>query len=265
MIVPVAIRSRGLVRDRLDLARIRRTWSFAPAAFARSLRGPYPARPHKLHAGCGIAPLRGRPARPLGLPAVPRSHPLYRHLARVWRLSGRWLPNGWLDALRQLALFAGAYYAYRIVRGVVDGQAGLAFENARTLVHVERSVGLFFEPGLQDWARSQEWIVDLGQLDVRQLALRGHDDVPDLALHRAQRGLLLRAQHVHGRDGPRARGLRRLPDRPAALPARVGLHRHRRRRSSARAPRTAPAALQPVRRGAEHARGLRADDRRARR
>ena len=43
-------------------------------------------------------------------------------------------PNGWLDALRQLALFAGAYYAYRLVRGFVDGQAGLAFENARNLV-----------------------------------------------------------------------------------------------------------------------------------
>jgi PAP2 superfamily len=93
------------------------------------------------------------------LPAVPRSHPLYRHLARVWRLSGRWLPNGWLDAIRQLALFAGAYYLYRIVRGLVDGQAGLAFENARTLVDFERSVGLFFEPGLQAWARGQEWIL----------------------------------------------------------------------------------------------------------
>ena len=51
---------------------------------------------------------------------MPRSHPLYRQLARVWRLSGRWLPNGWLDAIRQLALFAGAYYLYRLVRGFVD-------------------------------------------------------------------------------------------------------------------------------------------------
>jgi hypothetical protein len=90
---------------------------------------------------------------------VPRSHPLYRQLARVWRLSGRWLPNGWLDAIRQLALFAGAYYLYRIVRGFVDGQAGLAFENARTLVDVERSLGLFFEPGLQSWARGEEWLL----------------------------------------------------------------------------------------------------------
>jgi membrane-associated phospholipid phosphatase len=90
---------------------------------------------------------------------VPRSHPLYRQLARVWRLSGRWLPNGWLDAIRQLALFAGAYYLYRIVRGFVDGQAGLAFENARTLVDFERSLGLFFEPGLQAWARGEEWLL----------------------------------------------------------------------------------------------------------
>ena len=88
-----------------------------------------------------------------------RSHPLLAQLARVWRLSGRWLPNGWLDALRQLALFAGAYYLYRLVRGLVDGQAGLAFENARSLVHLERTLGLFFEPGLQAWARSQDWIL----------------------------------------------------------------------------------------------------------
>src|SRR3954449_11810655 len=90
---------------------------------------------------------------------MPRSHPLLVQLARVWRQSGRWLPHGWLDALRQLALFAGAYYAYRLVRGFVDGEAGTAFENARNLVHVERGMGLFFEPGLQHWARSEDWIL----------------------------------------------------------------------------------------------------------
>jgi PAP2 superfamily protein len=90
---------------------------------------------------------------------VSRSHPFLVQLSRVWRLSGRWLPNGWLDALRQLALFAGAYYLYRIVRGIVDGQAGLAFENARNLVDAERALGLFFEPGLQAWAEGQEWLL----------------------------------------------------------------------------------------------------------
>ena len=90
---------------------------------------------------------------------MPPSHPLLVQLARVWRLSGRWLPNGWLDAIRQLLLFAGAYYLYRIVRGIVDGQAGLAFENARNLVDAERTLGLFFEPGLQAWAEGTHWIV----------------------------------------------------------------------------------------------------------
>ena len=90
---------------------------------------------------------------------MPRSHPLLVQLVRVWRLSGRWLPNGWLDAIRQLALFAGAYYVYRIVRGLVDGQAALAFENARNLVDAERTLGLFFEPGLQAWAEGEEWLL----------------------------------------------------------------------------------------------------------
>ncbi len=83
-----------------------------------------------------------------------------RQFRRTWHTSGRWLPNGWLDAVRQLALFAGAYYLYRIVRGLVDGQAGLAFENARTIVNFERALGLFFEPGLQTWARnSADWLL----------------------------------------------------------------------------------------------------------
>ena len=87
------------------------------------------------------------------------THPVYRQLLRVWRQTGRWLPGGWIDAIRQLALFAGAYYLYRIVRGLVDGQEGIAFENARALVDAERSIGLFFEPGLQAWAKGEEWIL----------------------------------------------------------------------------------------------------------
>jgi hypothetical protein len=66
----------------------------------------------------------------------------------------------WLDPVLQIALFVGAYYAYRLVRGVVDGRAGAAFENARALLHIEESLGLFFEPGLQDWTERHEWLMD---------------------------------------------------------------------------------------------------------
>jgi membrane-associated phospholipid phosphatase len=90
---------------------------------------------------------------------VPPRASFASQFSRAWRLSGRWLPKGWFDALRQLMLFGGAYYAYRLVRGIVDGQTGLAFENARGLVHAERSLHLFFEPGLQSWARAHDWLL----------------------------------------------------------------------------------------------------------
>ncbi len=72
----------------------------------------------------------------------------------------RLLPRGGLDALRQLALFGAVYYLYNLVRGMVDGDVASAFQNARTLVDAERSLGLFFEPGLQAWALGHTWIVD---------------------------------------------------------------------------------------------------------
>ena len=81
-------------------------------------------------------------------------------MTRAWYLSSRWLPNGWIDALRQLVLFAGAYYAYRIVRGLVDGQTAVAFDHARDIVAAERAMGLFFEPGFQDAVLTQTWLRD---------------------------------------------------------------------------------------------------------
>jgi hypothetical protein len=55
------------------------------------------------------------------------------------------------DALLQLGLWIGAYYLYRLVRGFMDGQTAVAFEHARDIVSTERSLGVFFEPGLQHW------------------------------------------------------------------------------------------------------------------
>jgi hypothetical protein len=86
-------------------------------------------------------------------------------MARISRLlrhgSSRMLPAGWLDLLRQIVLFCGAYYVYRIVRGAVDGQAVASFEHARHLIHVEQSLGLFFEPGVQHWAQGVGWPITI--------------------------------------------------------------------------------------------------------
>jgi hypothetical protein len=85
---------------------------------------------------------------------------LRARLARLWRVAVGRLPSGPLDVARQLLLFGGSYYLYRIVRGVVDGQTSLAFEHARMLVDFERGLGLFFEPHFQTWASSQVgWLV----------------------------------------------------------------------------------------------------------
>ena len=45
------------------------------------------------------------------------------------------LPHGPIDLLRQIVLFCGAYWLYRLVRGMVDGRAAEAFDNAREVVY----------------------------------------------------------------------------------------------------------------------------------
>src|SRR5947209_501770 len=59
------------------------------------------------------------------------------------------LPHGWPDALRQLTLWLVADMLYEGVRGLVAGHGDAAFANAHTLVSMERSLGIFWEPHLQ--------------------------------------------------------------------------------------------------------------------
>ena len=77
---------------------------------------------------------------------------------RSWE--ARLLPHGVLDVLRQIALFGAAYYAYRLVRGLVDGKASVAFEHGRDLISFERSLHAFIEPSVQNWASAHEAIID---------------------------------------------------------------------------------------------------------
>jgi hypothetical protein len=83
-------------------------------------------------------------------------------LLRVRSLPAQLLPHGPLDAVRQLLLFAAAYYGYRLTRGVVDDPqaAAVAFENARDLIRIEQAVGIFVEPGVQAWAASTPLVID---------------------------------------------------------------------------------------------------------
>jgi hypothetical protein len=80
------------------------------------------------------------------------------------RTGKRLLPNGRTDALRQLLLFAAAYYLYRIVRGTVDGQVAAAFSHARDVIDLERGMHLFFEPVLQSWTEGSGFLIHAADL-----------------------------------------------------------------------------------------------------
>jgi hypothetical protein len=84
------------------------------------------------------------------MPARPRSP-----LARL-------LPRGPLDVVRQVLLFAVAYYGYRFVRGAAEAPLGAAaaFQNARHLISFEQSIGIFVEPSVQAWASTKPVIID---------------------------------------------------------------------------------------------------------
>ncbi len=73
---------------------------------------------------------------------------------------GDWLPQGWGDAGRQVGLFALADICYETVRGVAEGNANVAFANARAVIDFETSLGLFFEQGLQQ-AVLNSWLIDV--------------------------------------------------------------------------------------------------------
>ena len=77
------------------------------------------------------------------------------------RFAARFLPQGWPDLFRQILLFCGAYWLYRIVRGMTDGRVAEAFDNARELIGLERALGLFIEPAVNTWAESTDWVIDV--------------------------------------------------------------------------------------------------------
>ena len=81
-------------------------------------------------------------------------------LARVRTLQARLLPHGWLDVLRQVALFGLAYLAYRLVRGLVEGEANAAFAHALDVISLELSLHIFIEPSVQAWASSSRLVMD---------------------------------------------------------------------------------------------------------
>jgi len=84
-------------------------------------------------------------------------HTVY-HLPRSL---GRRLPRGWGDLLRQFGLFLVVYEGYQLVRGIADGRQAVAMANGLHVIHLERSLGAFFEPGFQQAFISHQWLIEI--------------------------------------------------------------------------------------------------------
>jgi membrane-associated phospholipid phosphatase len=82
-------------------------------------------------------------------------------LVRLRLVQARVLPQGWLDAMRQLALFGAAYLAYSLVRGLVEGRSSAAFQHAREVIQVERTLHIFIEPKVQGWVSGSRVTMDV--------------------------------------------------------------------------------------------------------
>src|SRR3954453_3299461 len=80
--------------------------------------------------------------------------------ARARLLEARVLPQGWLDVVRQVSLFLSFYFAYRLLRGMVEGHATAAFQHAREVISIERTLHLFVEPSVQAWASGSNLVME---------------------------------------------------------------------------------------------------------
>ncbi len=80
---------------------------------------------------------------------------------RVTEIETGVLPRGWVDVLRQVSLFVGAYLLYQVVRGLVDGNdVAKATWNAYKVINLEHTLHIFIEPSVQAWAIRQRWLID---------------------------------------------------------------------------------------------------------
>jgi len=83
-------------------------------------------------------------------------------MGRVKRWTeARLLPHGWSDLLRQIALFAGAFVLYDLIRGLVDkGNLYKPFGDAMKIIDLERTLHIFVEPSVQAWAENKHVLMD---------------------------------------------------------------------------------------------------------
>ncbi|HWV23241.1 MAG TPA: phosphatase PAP2 family protein [Thermomicrobiales bacterium] len=64
-----------------------------------------------------------------------------------------------LRTVREVGIVSLAVFLYFFVRGLMDSSASLAESHAYRLVDIERWLGIFREPQVQDWVLRHDWLV----------------------------------------------------------------------------------------------------------
>ncbi len=82
-------------------------------------------------------------------------------MRRLRSIESRVLPRGFGDVIRQLALFAGAYLLYQLVRGIIGGGGYKPFGDATKIINLERVLHVFIEPSVQAWTANVHWLMDI--------------------------------------------------------------------------------------------------------
>jgi hypothetical protein len=81
--------------------------------------------------------------------------------AKRW-IEVKLLPHGWTDIIRQLSLFAGVFFLYDMVRGLVlGGNLYKPFGDAMKIIDLERALHIFVEPSVQAWAQNKHVLMDV--------------------------------------------------------------------------------------------------------
>jgi membrane-associated phospholipid phosphatase len=82
-------------------------------------------------------------------------------MSRAINAVGSWLPKGWGDLGRQIAILVGVDLAYTAVRGIADSERAAAFNHGNQVIDFERATHTFFEPSLQAFFLPAQGVIDV--------------------------------------------------------------------------------------------------------
>jgi membrane-associated phospholipid phosphatase len=80
--------------------------------------------------------------------------------AAVSKIGRHYLPRGWSDFARQVAIWFGFFFAYQVARGIADRDPTRAFSNGLAVIGLEERVGDLFEVTFQNAVSGSQFLTE---------------------------------------------------------------------------------------------------------